>query len=329
MTADSFCGRNVLITGGLGFIGSNLAIQLAEYGATVTILDSLAPQFGGSLVNIEPIRNEVDVRIGDMRDTDTIESLVREKDFIFNLAGQVGHKESMQDPILDLNVNCLSALCLLEACRKFNPTARLLFTSTRQVYGKAKSLPVNEDHPTIPVDINGIHKLAAEHYYQLYHRIYGIRSTILRLTNTFGPRQKICCSSAGFAGFFIYQALRGETIRIFGDGGQRRDFNYVDDVAKAILLAVTSDDCQGQYFNLGSAPAYSMLGFVEAMREFCDVRIQKIPFPPESKAIEIGDYCADFSRFGNSCGWKPCVDLHQGLGRTFEFYRQHAMTYGV
>ena len=326
--ADLFAGRKVLITGGLGFIGSNLAIRLVEYGAKVTLLDSLDQHFGGNLVNIEPIRAAVALNICDLRDA-SLEELVGEKEFIFNLAGQVSHQDSMRDPLLDLGVNCLSSVRLLEACRKTNSGVRVLFTSTRQVYGKPTSLPVTEDHSTTPVDVNGINKLSGEQYHLLYDRVHGIRSTILRLTNTYGPRQRISASGSGFAGFFIYQALRGETIHVFGTGYQRRDFNYVDDVVDAILLAVTSEKCTGQIFNLGCRPTYSINEFVEAMREFCDVQVKYVEFPVDAHKIDIGDYCGDFSRIHRAAGWNPGVDLHQGLARTFEYYRRHTSVYGI
>jgi UDP-glucose 4-epimerase len=326
--ADFFAGRNVLVTGGLGFIGSNLAIRLVEYGARVTLVDSLDPHFGGNRANIDPIRDAVTLEICDLRDA-PLEKLVAEKDFIFNLAGQVSHRHSMKDPLLDLEVNCSSAVRVLEACRKANPNMRILFTSTRQVYGRSKSLPVTEDHATAPLDVNGINKLAAEQYHMVYYRVHGIRSTVLRLTNTFGPRQRISSCCSGFAGFFIYQALRGDTIRIFGSGSQRRDFNYVDDVVDAILLAAKSPTCVGQVFNLGHRIAYSVNEFVGAMREFCDFKVQNVPFPADAQSIEIGDYFGDFTRLRKMAGWDPSVDLQDGLARTFDFYRRHAAAYGL
>jgi nucleoside-diphosphate-sugar epimerase len=241
----------------------------------------------------------------------------------------VGHVESMRAPILDCNANCLSTVSLLESCRRSNLEARIVFTSTRQVYGRPQCLPVTEQHPINPLDVNGINKLAAEHYHLLYQRAYGVRSTVLRLTNTYGPRQKISSSRCGFAGYFIYQALRGETIHVYGKGDQRRDFNHVDDVVDAILLAIASERCSGQIYNLGFNPAYSLIEFVDALREFGKFQVETVPFPENARTIEIGDYRGDFSRFQAATGWKPRVDLRQGLARTFEFYRQHAAAYGV
>lgn len=325
--ADAFHGRNVLVTGGLGFLGSNLAIRLVRYGARVTLLDSLVPQFGGSFFNIAPVRDSVVLNISDMRDANSLDILVQGRDYIFNLAGQVSHGDSMRDPQLDLAVNCVSTMNLVEACRKHNPEARLLYTSTRQVYGRPQSLPVNEDHPTVPIDVNGINKLAAEYYHLLYHGTYGIRSAVLRLTNTFGPRQQIRSNRQGFATVFLRQALRGETVGLYGGGRQVRDFNYVDDVVGAMLLAVTTPACLGKVFNLGSQRAYSLIEFVEVLGKFCKFKSESVPFPDDKKIIDIGDYFGDFSRFRAATGWTPQVDLEEGLERTVAFYREHKEVY--
>jgi UDP-glucose 4-epimerase len=325
--ADAFHGRNVLITGGLGFIGSNLAIKLARYGANVTIIDSLIPQFGGTFFNISPVRGQVAVNISDMRDPHSLDILVAGKDYIFNLAGQVSHGDSMRDPQLDLGVNCVSTMNLVEACRKHNPSARLLYTSTRQVYGRPQKLPVGEDHPTVPIDVNGINKLAAEYYHLLYDATYGIRSTVLRLTNTFGPRQHIRGNRQGFATVFIRQALCGETISLYGGGNQLRDFNYVDDVVTALLLAITHAQCAGHVYNLGSRRPYSLVEFVDVLKKHCTFKVESVPFPEDKKIIDIGNYYGDFSRFQALTGWQPTVDLDEGLERTLAFYREHKEVY--
>lgn len=326
---DTFRARRVLITGGLGFIGSNLAIRLVESGAQVTLLDSLIPQFGGNFANVAPIRDDVTINISDMRDADSLEILVRDQDFIFNLAGQVSHGDSMRDPKLDLGVNCISTMNLVEACRKFNPSVRMLYASTRQVYGKPRTLPVSEDHVPAPIDVNGINKLAAEYYHLLYDGAYGVRSTVLRMTNTYGPRQKISSSRLGVAGFFIYRALRGESIQLFGGGRQVRDFNYIDDVVEAMLLAISRDACMGRFFNLGFSPAHSLCEFVELLSEHCQFNVEVVPFPAGAGSIDIGDYYGDSSRFEKAVGWKPRVDLREGLARTIAFYREHLETYGL
>jgi UDP-glucose 4-epimerase len=325
--ADAFHGRNVLITGGLGFIGSNLAIKLVQYGAHVTLLDSLVPQFGGSYFNISPVRSQVMVNISDMRDANSLDILVQGKDYIFNLAGQVSHGDSMRDPQLDLAVNCVSTMNLVEACRKHNPEVRMVYSSTRQVYGRPQKLPVTEDHPTVPIDVNGINKLAAEYYHLLYHSTYGVRSTVLRLTNTFGPRQQIRSNRQGFAGIFIRLALAGEKISLYGGGEQRRDFNYIDDVVSALLLAVVNNNCLGKCFNLGSLEHHSLIEFVEILKRYCAFPVESIPFPDDKRIIDIGDYYGDFSRFQAATGWKPEVDLEQGLARSIAFYREHKEVY--
>ena len=319
--------RKVLITGGLGFIGSNLAISLVERGADVTVLDSLIPEFGGNPFNIRPVEPRIRVNISDMRDAHSLHVLVQEQDYIFHLAGQVSHGDSMRDPELDLDVNCVSTINLLEACRRFNPTARLIYTSTRQVYGIPRRLPVTEDHPTLPIDVNGINKLAAEYYHLLYDRTYGLRSTVLRLTNTYGPRQQIRNNRQGFIGIFIRQALKGETIQVFGTGGQVRDFNYVDDVVDALLRAAVTDACMSAVFNLGAPRHYSLLEFVDILKKHCRIRHVTVPFPDGKEIIDIGDYYGDCTRFAAATDWQPAVDLEEGIARTLEYYRGHKDVY--
>ena len=322
-----YAGSRILITGGLGFIGSNLAIRLAEAEAQVTVLDALIPEFGGNRFNIAPVEDKMQVALCDMRDAPSLQPLVRGQDFIFHLAGQVSHGDSMRDPEMDLGVNCVSTINLLEACRRLNPEARLVYTSTRQVYGIPSSLPVAEDHPTLPIDVNGINKLAAEYYHLLYDRTYGLRSAVLRLTNTYGPRQQIRNNRQGFIGILIRQALRGETIQVFGTGRQIRDFNYVNDVVDALLLAAVTEDCCGTVLNLGAPTHYSLLDFVGILKQLCTVRYEIVPFPDDKKIIDIGDFYADYTRFRSLTGWTPAVDLAEGIGKTVAFYRKHKDVY--
>jgi UDP-glucose 4-epimerase len=325
--APLYKGRHVLITGGLGFIGSNLAIRLVQYDANVTILDSLIPQFGGNRFNIAEIEPKVKLNISDMRDPNSLQILVQDQDYIFHLAGQVSHGDSMRDPDLDLGVNCVATINLVEACRRVNPRAKLVYTSTRQVYGVPKRLPVSEDHPALPIDVNGINKLAAEYYHLLYDRTYGLRSVVLRLTNTYGPCQKISNGRQGFIGIFIRQTLGGEIIKVFGTGKQVRDFNYVDDVVDALLVSAVTDSCYGHVFNLGAPKHYSLLEFIGILNKHCGVKYEIVPFPEDKKIIDIGDCYCDYSRFAGLTGWQPKVDLDEGIERTIEFYRKYKEIY--
>ncbi len=315
-------GRRVLVTGGLGFIGSNLALRLSELGAQVVLLDSMLPAYGATLRNIEPIADRVRVNFSDVRDQHSLSYVVREQDLIFSLAGQVSHSESMSDPMTDLEINCSSQLSLLECCRYGNPGVKIVFASTRQIYGRPQCLPVDERHPLLPVDVNGINKLAAEMYYALYRSVHGIETVSLRLTNTYGPRMDLANDKKGFAGVFIRKALKGERIQIYGTGQQRRDFNYVDDVVDALLLAGEADPSHGEVFNLGHTNPSSLLEFVQKLRMFADFEYELVPFPAEAEAIDIGDYFADFGKFREATGWSPKVDLERGLEKTLDYYRK-------
>lgn len=322
-----FLEKKVLVTGGLGFIGSQLVIKLVKLGAKVTIIDSLLPEFGGNIFNIDLVRTKVAINISDMRDPHSLDILVKGQDYIFHLAGQVSHGDSMRDPQTDLAVNCISTMNLVESCRKYNPEAFLLYTSTRQVYGVPHSLPVNEDHPAIPIDVNGINKLAGEYYHLLYDRTYGLRSTVLRLTNTYGPCQQIRNNRQGFIGIFLRQALKQEKIKVFGTGTQLRDFNFVDDVVNAILVASITDECYGKIYNLGAPKHYSLIDLVEVLNTIIELDYEIVPFPENKKVIDIGDYYGDFSRFYNATGWTASVDLIEGLTKTIEFYKKYRSEY--
>jgi UDP-glucose 4-epimerase len=242
-----FAGKRVLVAGGLGFIGSNLARRLVELGADVLIVDALIPAYGGNPFNIAGIENRVRVNIADVRNESVINHLVQGQDFLFNLVGQVSHIDSMQDPYTDLETNCRAQIALLEACRRYNPQVKIVYTGTRQVYGRPRYLPVDEEHPVEPVDINGVHKMAAEWYHRIYHQAHGLRTVTLRLTNTYGPRMRVKDSRQGFIGWWIHQVVRGREIEIFGTGQQIRDLNYVDDVVEVLLLAaalrIRTDGC--------------------------------------------------------------------------------------
>jgi UDP-glucose 4-epimerase len=325
--AEHYAGKYVLVTGGLGFIGSNLAIRLVQYGARVTILDALIPELGGNRFNIHPVKSDLSLNISDMRDHHSLRVLVQGQNYIFHLAAQVSHGDSMRDPERDLGVNCMSTINLVEACRQSNPSVRLVYTSTRQVYGVPRFLPVTEDHPTLPIDVNGINKLAAEYYHLLYDRTYDLRSVVLRLTNTYGPRQQIRNDRQGFIGVFIRQALQKDTIKVYGTGQQVRDFNYVDDVVNALLMSGVTESCYGRVLNLGAPKTYSLLEFVSILERLCYTKYEIVPFPQDRKIVDIGDYYGDYSLFSGLTAWQPEVDLEEGLGRTLEFYRKHKEIY--
>lgn len=324
---DFYAGKRVLVTGGLGFIGSNLAIALAQCGADVMAVDSMIPAYGANLANLEPLTDRIRVNFSDVRDTHTVPYLVRRQDLIFSLAGQLSHLDSMRDPATDLDINCRSQLALLEACRALRPEVKIVFASTRQLYGRPQYLPVDEKHPLHPTDVNGINKLAAERYYTLYHEVYGMRTVSLRLTNTYGPRMDLASNTKGFQGIFFRKAILGERIELFGDGRQRRDFNYVDDVVEALLLAGACDAVNGRSYNLGFPRSYSLLEFVELLRRHTPFEYGCVPFPAERKVIDIGDYHADFSAYRAATGWAPQVDLDEGVARTMAFFRQRMDLY--
>lgn len=324
----SYRGSKVMVTGGLGFIGSTLAIRLAELGAQVTVVDSLIDEYGGNLFNLHGYEERIRINIADVRTAPTMNYLVRGQDYIFNLAGQVSHLDSMEDPYTDLEINCRSQLSILEACRKFNPGVKIVFAATRQQYGKPQYLPVDERHLMIPTDVNGINKIAGEMYHLLYNNVYGIRACSLRLTNTYGPRMLLKHNRQGFVGVFIRQAINGEEIKIFGDGKQRRDFNYVDDVVEAFLLAGADERANGEAFNLGGAEIFNHLDFVKTLIAIAGSGSYTIvPFPENKKKIDIGDYYGNYQKFHALAGWEPKINLATGLEKTIVYFRQHKEHY--
>lgn len=326
--SENFRGARVLITGGLGFIGSSLARRLVALGAEVTLADSLIPLYGGNLHNVHDIRDKVAVNVCDVRDRFALEYLLRDKHYLFNLAGQTSHVDSMTDPQTDLDINAGAQLSLLEACRRANPGIRLVFASTRQLYGRPDYLPVDEKHPIRPVDVNGINKFAGEGYHLLYSQVYGIPATVLRLTNTYGPGMRVKDARQTFLGIWVRQLIEGSTIKVFGDGSQLRDFNYVDDCVDAMLLSATSETAVGKVYNLGSEEVVSLKQLAEAMVTMkAGARFEVVPFPPERKAIDIGDYYSDFTLIRRELGWSPTVSLADGLQRTLAYYRHHGSHY--
>lgn len=328
MQYNAFADKQVLITGGLGFIGSNLARRLIAEGASVTLVDSLIPQYGGNVFNIHDIKDKVNVNISDVRDPFSMAYLVQGKDYLFNLAGQTSHLDSMTNPKADLDINASAQLSILEACRQHNPKIKIVFASTRQLYGKPEYLPVDEAHPINPVDVNGINKLAGEWYHLLYNNVHGIRACALRLTNTYGPGMRVKDARQTFLGIWVRNLIEGKTVLIFGDGAQLRDFNYVDDSVDAMLLAAASEKTNGKVFNLGSNEVVSLRDLAAMMVELHPGgRYEFVAFPPERKAIDIGDYYSDFTKIKDALGWVPQISLKEGLRRSLDYYSSHYSHY--
>jgi UDP-glucose 4-epimerase len=322
-----FSGRKVLITGGLGFIGSNLAFRLVELGADVTLVDSLIPEYGGNLFNINGLEQRVRVNFSDVRDQHSMNYLIQGQDILFNLAGQTSHMDSMQDPHTDLEINCRAQLSILEACKLYNPKIRIVFASTRQIYGKPDYLPVDERHPVRPVDVNGINKMAGEWYHILYNNVYDIRSCALRLTNTYGPRMRIKDARQTFVGVWIRLLLENKPFEVWG-GRQLRDFTYVDDAVDALLLCAVRDEAWGKVFNLGGHPVISLTDLAEKMiRDHGPGEYVAKEFPDQRKKIDIGDYYSDSSLINSTLGWQPKVSLDEGLSRTIDYFRRHLPNY--
>jgi UDP-glucose 4-epimerase len=317
-------GRRVLVTGGLGFIGATLARRLADEGARVAAVDSLLPECGGSLFNVEGYEHSIQVKIADVGDAGEVRQLVEECDVIFNLAGQTSHIDSMQDPLKDLAANCAAQLNLLEICRKHNPRAPIVMTSTRQVYGRPLQLPVDETHPLNPIDVNGINKIAGESYHRLYSRVYGMRTVILRLTNTYGPRMRVKDSRQTFLGAWVRAAVEGRPFEVWG-GEQLRDFTYVDDAVDALIAAAAL--AESAVYNVGGDRVLSLRDAAEMLAEASGTPYVVRDFPADRKRIDIGSYAASDAAFRSASGWAPRVSLEEGIRRSVAFYRAHLRRY--
>ncbi len=325
---EYYKNKKVLITGGLGMIGSTLAQILVPWGARVSILDALLPLYGGNLFNIESIKNDVALAIGDIRDRDQMERCVRGQDVIFHLAAQVSYIDSMTDPFLDLDINCRGSLVMLEACKALNRDARIVFTGSRMQYGRILANPVDEHHPTEPLMPYGIHKLSAEKYHLMYHQNDGLHVAVGRITNPYGPRQQMKHGKYGIVNWFIKQAMTGQVIKVFGDGRQRRDYIFVEDVARALLALGDNPKANGEIFNVGSG---SGIAFIDMIRQAVDIvgrgTIETVPWPADYQNVETGDFIADIEKIKNLLGWEARVDLATGVRKTLDYYQEHGRHY--
>ncbi|MFN2623011.1 MAG: NAD-dependent epimerase/dehydratase family protein [Chthoniobacterales bacterium] len=324
---NEFAGKRVLITGGLGFIGSNLAHRLVELGSDVTVVDSLIPDYGGNRYNVEGVRDRIRINVSDVRDTHSLRHLVQDKDYLFNLAGQTSHLDSMTNPMPDLEINCQAQLSILETCRAVNPKIKIVFASTRQIYGRPTRLPVAETHPLNPVDVNGINKMAGEQYHLLYNNVYGIAAAALRLTNTIGPRMRIRDARQTFVGLWMRQLLEGKPISVWG-GKQLRDFTDVEDAVDAFLLTAASPATNGQVYNLGGSEVIDLAGVAKLMVEVNGAGSFEVrEFPADRRAIDIGDYYADFSKIRSQLGWEPKRTLRKTIENTLSYFQQSLRHY--
>lgn len=324
---SEFSGSRVLITGGLGFIGSNLARRLVELGSDVTVVDSLIPDYGGNLFNVDGIRDRIQINVSDVRDSHSLRHLVQGKNYLFNLAGQTSHLDSMLNPMPDLEINCQAQLSILETCRACNPKIKIVFASTRQIYGRPNRLPVPETHPLNPVDVNGINKMAGEQYHLLYNNVHGIPATALRLTNTIGPRMRIKDARQTFVGLWVRQLLEGKPISVWG-GKQQRDFTDVEDAVDAFLMAAANPITNGQVYNLGGGEVFDLTGVAKLMVDVNGAGTYEVrEFPADRRAIDIGDYYGDFSKIREQLGWEPKRPLRETIGTTLRYFQESLVHY--
>jgi UDP-glucose 4-epimerase len=325
---EAFKGKEILVTGGLGFIGSNLAARLVGLGARVTVVDNMMPRLGGNLFNVKGITDAIHINFSDVRDAHSMDYLVKGKEYIFHLAGQVNHVDSIRNPIQDLDINCRGTLVLLESCRKYHREVKIIFAGTRGEYGASVRLPVNEDHPTNPKGIYAVTNLTAEKMVLVYHDVHKISGTCLRITNTYGPRHQMAHDEYGVLNWFIRKAIDDEVIPVFGDGRILRDFLYVDDLVECFLQVATCDQACGEVFNVGTGVPIS---FIDLAKKIVDIaatgKVAFTEFTQERKEVEPGDYYTDISKIKEMVGWKPITELDDGLKSTIDFYRKYKKEY--
>jgi len=323
-----FKNKNILITGGLGFIGSNLAIKLYNLGANITIVDSMIPEYGGNFFNLHEIIDKIKINISDIRDINSINVLVREKDYIFHLAGQVSHILSLTNPYPDIDINIIGTINIVEACKKYNPNVKIIYTGTRGQYGPSQKLPVSEDAPTNPKGIYEISNLTAEKILKVYNDIHGIKTVLLRLTNIYGPRAQMKHSLYGVANWFIRLALDNETIKVFGDGSILRDFLYIDDCIDALVLSAESNEVNGEVLNVGHDKPISFIEYAKKVVKIIGSgKWEFAPFSPERKAQEPGDFYSDITKIKKYLGWFPKISIDEGIEKTAKYYKKYKKYY--
>lgn len=326
-TEQFFTGKRVLITGGAGFLGSSLAHALVARGAQITVLDAMLSLYGGNLFNLEGIREKIEFIEGDIRDEALVQKAVTGKDIIYNFAAQVSYIDSKDQPFLDLDINGKGHLNVIEAVRQFAPNARILFSSSRMVYGKILTSPVSESHPTDPLSLYGIHKLLAEKYYRYYTHTFGLDTVSVRIPNPYGPRQQMKHSKYSIVGWFVRQAMEGKAITVFGDGKQERDYMYVDDIIDA-FIELTMHGVAGEVYNIGTQERVTFGDMVDAvLAEVGSGSKENIPWPENYEKNETGNYVADTSKIEQITSWKPSVALTEGIGRMVTYYKQHKAHY--
>lgn len=319
--AWALAGQRVLVTGGLGFIGSSVTVRLAEAGARVTVLDALLPGYGGNRYNVAPVADRIQIVIGDVRDRALVSSLVKGQDVVFHFAAQVSYLDSMNDPLLDLDISLKGTLNILEECRRVNPTARVVSIGSRMQFGQVERLPVGESESMKPQSFYALHKLTAEQYCRLYHEAFGLWTAWLRLSNPFGPRQQIKHGKYGIVNWFVRLALEGRPLTVFGDGAQTRDYFYIDDAVEAFLTAARYDGPGGEVFNIGGGEAISFKTMAETIAQVTGARVEYVPWPSAWKWVETGDYVTDIRKARRLLGWAPKVPFEDGIRRTVEYYR--------
>jgi UDP-glucose 4-epimerase len=323
-----FLGKNVLITGGLGMIGSSIAHLLVRKGANVTVIDACLPPYGANEFNLRGIRRRVRVLKTDIRDRAALAPLLERCDIVFNLAAQVSHNDSLLDPFLDADINYTGHLNVLETARRVNPKAKILYSGSRLQFGRIERNPVAEGARQRPLTPYALNKSAAEAMYHFYHRLHGLPVVIFRIANPYGPRGQVRHSKYCMVNWFIRQAMDGETIRIFGDGLQVRDYIYIDDLAAAFVRAAADDSCNGQSFNIGSGRGVSFKEMAETVvRTVKSGRIVHVPWPPSYVNVETGDYISDIGKISRALGWRPRVDLAEGVARTYAYYKKYIRHY--